>query len=287
MFQSVLDQLPECFADAMLLDVAVEKSLADLRQRRINDTGRGNGAPPVFHKSMNKAVVVAAVGGIEAFFETLAVQAKEIAEPLPENGNDWYTITGRKGEIQTPSPRNIRKLFWSIFHVDLMESWDLSITASETDTGEGNGTWRSRHNYRHTGPDAFAFLDATVKIRHSFAHGDPSQSRRAVGMAHEGVNGGYSVASHHAFNAVSAALQAAIQSTLYLADSLGLPYTPKPRWKVSWENVRGQNIGLDYWLRGAPVWEEIVTWKGAPTDEHDPNVDLQDADGVPAFVDPM
>lgn len=76
MFQSVLDQLPECFADAMLLDVAVEKSLADLRQRRINDTGRGNGAPPVFHKSMNKAVVVAAVGGIGRSSSTLAVQAK-------------------------------------------------------------------------------------------------------------------------------------------------------------------------------------------------------------------
>lgn len=286
--QAVLDELPTCFKDAMLLDVAVEKSLAQLTERRIAVSGRGNGAPPAFHGSMNRAVVVAAVGGIEAFFEILAEEARTVASPLPSpECNDWFTVKGRHGEIQTPSPRNVRRMFWSIFHVDLMDSWQISVTSSESDGG-GTGTWRRAHSHTHSGVDASTFLNAMVRVRHSFAHMDDSQASTAVGMASQRANGDVVVHSHHAFNAVSAALQVSVQSTLFLARELDLVDGPRrPRWKKPWENVRMSGIGIDYWLSGTPVWEnEIVTWAAAPTGlSLDPDDDLETASGIPVLTE--
>lgn len=271
----------------MLLDVAVEKSLSQLTERRIASSGRGSGAPPAFHRSMNRAVVVAAVGGVEAYFERLATEARAVAQPLPsQDCNAWYTVSGTSGEIQTPSPRNIRRMFWSIFHVDLMDSWQISVTSSPSDMG-GTGTWRSAHSHIHTGADASAFLNAMTRVRHSFAHMDPSQAATAIGMASQRGNGAVTVQSHHAFNAVSAAMQVAVQSTLHLAQALGLAAHPSPRWKKPWENVRESGIGIDYWLRGAPVWEEqIATWAGAPANVvGDLDDDLEAASGVPMLAD--
>lgn len=70
--------------------------------------------------------------------------------------------------------------------------------------------------------------------------------------------GSVSVQSHHAFNAVSAAIQVAIQSTCALATELQLE--GKPRWKRAWEAGR---TPVSYWLVGSPLWDEVAaTWSG-------------------------
>jgi hypothetical protein len=260
--QPALDQLPIAFRDATLLNTAIIEELARLRDQRRAENGHGNGRPAAPHLALNRAVVVAAVGGLEAYFESLATTARDLVS-FPRGGKGWYTIVGRNGAIQTPSPENIRKLYWSLFHVDLEPHWELSVGTSAKDHG-GEGTWRSSHNHVHKKEAATEFLNAMLQVRHSFAHME-TKTGSATGMALTRSDGRVSVQSHHAFNAVSAAIQVAIQSTVALSDALELNGTP--RWKSSW---RQGGLPLSYWLIGSPLWETISgQWTGKFDEEVD------------------
>lgn len=279
--QRALDTLPDCFRDAVVLDLAIEKLLAEMTERRREQFGRGGGAPPLFHRSLNKAVVVAAVGAVEAYFENLAEEARGLGiPPVPDNG--WYPIKGARGALQTPSPANLRRLFWSLFHFDLMESWKISVTTSAADVG-GTGTWRKDHATTLDREEAASFLEAMVKVRHLFAHMDETQSRRAVGMALASAQGKLTVQSHHAFNAVSAALQLAIQSTVALAEHLGATAL-RPRWQQAWNNITSEGVGLAYFLTYTPVEKDILSnWSGRYPESQIPDVELLDDASIPSL----
>lgn len=256
--QKVLDRIPDHFHDAIHLDLTVEQQLASITERRREIYGRGNGAPPRAHKTLNRAVIVAAVGGMEAFYEDLAqVSRNELLASLPKGLKEWYVISGSRGEIQTPSPRNIRKLYWSLFHIDLQDYWSASVTTSASETG-GSGTWRISHGSTLAGQDVSKFLMAMVGMRHVFAHGD---SDKKIDQVAGIVGDKKSVQSHHAFNSVSTAIQVSMQSIIalsnvYFGDCASL------WWRKGWNDYY-DGLGLAYWIAGTPVSSVIESdWRG-------------------------
>lgn len=75
--------------------------------------------------------------------------------------------------MQTPSPYNLRKLYWTFFRYDPTSDWDWAVEVAPAELGKGSN-WRvGATTYR--GPDASSFLDAMVKVRHGFAHQDKAQ----------------------------------------------------------------------------------------------------------------
>lgn len=146
-----------------------------------------------------------------------------------------------------------------------MESWKISVTTSAADVG-GTGTWRKDHATTLDREEAASFLEAMVKVRHLFAHMDETQSRRAVGMALASAQGKLTVQSHHAFNAVSAALQLTIQSTVALAEHLGATAL-RPRWQQAWNNITSEGVGLAYFLTYTPVEKDTSLAIGAADTE--------------------
>jgi hypothetical protein len=258
--QEALDYLPTAYNDAILLNTALLEQLETLTETRRLQSGSGSGRPTAPHLAINRAIVVAAVGGLEAYFERLAEIAVE-ATTMPRGSSSWFPISGNRGAIQTPSPDNIRKLFWSLFHIDLEPSWDISVGTSGKDHGEA-GTWRGSHNHRLQGADATKFFHAMLQVRHSFAHMEPKQGH-ATGMATRQKNGKVTVQSHHAFNAVSAAMQISIQSTMALGDQLETG--GRPRWKLGW---KVGHTPISYWLIGSPLWDQITnSWAGQIEDQ--------------------
>lgn len=255
--QDVLDHLPVAFRDAMLLDTAIITELARITDGRRAAGRHPGGNPGVTIGVMNRAAVVAAVAGIESYFEHLALAALQLGS-MPPNSSKWFTIEGRYGALQTPSSANIRKLYWSLFHLDLEPSWALSVTTAAHDRDQGTtNKWRFPHNHEAVGANASNFLDAMLQVRHAFAHMD-AKKIAVTGMALKRKSGTVTVSSHHAFNAVSAGLQLAIQSTLAIARELEL--TGKPRWKTGTETGR---FPTSYWLEGSPLWENVTaTWTG-------------------------
>lgn len=262
--QDVIDELPVHFKDAMRLSLLVDNSLRIMTETRRANGKTGSGAPPAWNSSLNRAVVVAAVGGIEAYMERLAKVALDEMDPRPPSF-DWVTIQGGHGDLTTPSPRNIRKLFWTLFRFDLLSAWNLSVAVSNADLGL-DGTWRVKRK-SHREEEAARFIDSMLQVRHGFAHQDGSKTKTAEGMASVLTNGSVSVQSHHAHNAVSAALQLVIQSTDRVAQELSFGHV-KAHWRSGFNDV-SSGVGMDYWLADTEA-EELIRagWKGAyPAEE--------------------
>ncbi|MEU3430481.1 hypothetical protein [Streptomyces gardneri] len=165
-------------------------------------------------------MVVAAVGALEAFTEDLAITARDHHPPAMPPRPEWYSIAGPGGMVQTPSPTNLRKLFWSFFRYDPMADRDWQVRVSDSETG-GTNTWRSG-TARLSQKNAFAFLDTMVKVRHGFAHQDKEQLKvHSPGIAGQTAGGKISIHSHRATNAVSVLLQYAVLTAAGVARDLG------------------------------------------------------------------
>lgn len=141
------------------------------------------------------------------------------------------------------------------------------MTTNGNEIAPGGGTWRGR-THTHAGQDAADFLEATVNVRHAFAHQDSAKKiTPVVGMAQERSGGGSNVGSHHAENAVSAVLQMSVMTTHGLARHLGLgesfrykkrmgdrPGVPLPG-RASWQ----------WWLEDSPALAAInANWTAVP-----------------------
>lgn len=256
--QESLDRLPEYLTDARRLYEIAEQQLAELAEaRRAAGNPTGGGQPPAAHKSLNRAVVVASVGALEAFCEDLAIRALPYVADASVS-KPWFAIAGKHGMVQTPNSDNIAKMFWSYFRYDPRLDWDILITTAWSEIGTGTN-WRGTTK-RYQGSEAAKALDAMVKVRHGFAHQDRSNAPSSTaGIVSLTPSGNLSLQSHHAFNSMSLVVQAAIQMTHGLTGRLVSPAGPI-RWKKSMTDADWERL-----LRDTPVANIIAArWTHCP-----------------------
>lgn len=237
--QSPLDNLVDYLTDARsLYDVTMERTSARTAERR-QQGGAGGGAPTVEHRSLNRAVVVAAVGAFEAFCEDLAITAVDLSEEAQVT-DKWYQIGGTRGMVQTPNPSNVAKMFWAYFRYDPRPDWNLLVMASWHEVNGVGTLWRGATS-SYAGDQAVKALDSMVQVRHGFAHQDRASAPAPVaGMVNLTSKGKVALHSHHAFNAMSSVLQVAIQTTHGLTDALGLDRKfrwSRPMTEAGWEDL--------------------------------------------------
>lgn len=259
--QGPLDRLVEYLADARHLYKIVDDLTTNLvSDRKARGNATGGGGPPAEHKTMNRAVVVAAVGAMEAFFEDLTLTAIAHRPSLTPPESNWFRVAtkgAQAGMVQTPSPYNVRKMLWAYFQYDPMSHWDIVVSASPAELGTGS-TWRVLQP-RLTGSDAADFLTSMVKVRHGFAHQDHAQRPlHRAGIVTLTPGGKVAVHSHHAQNSMSALVQIAIQSAMGLDAALGIG----GRWRWSSSMTRAQWHGL---IAGTPAAKSVrSSWKAQP-----------------------
>ncbi|MFC6866990.1 hypothetical protein [Haloechinothrix salitolerans] len=242
--------------DAQRINEVIQQRLQQTTTARRAQGKPGGGQPGRPHSSLNRAVVVAAVGALEAFNEDLALTAQPL-DPQATPPSPWYEIDGRRGMVQTPSPYNLRKLYWTFFRYDPTPDWDLSVGVAPTELGTGSA-WRvGTTSYK--GIDASSFLDAMVKVRHGFAHQDKAQKPPAyAGIVTLTPTGRIAIHSHHATNALSVLLQFAVLTTHGLADWLSV--TGRFRWSARMASANWENL-----LCGTPAGSMVTKhWKNAP-----------------------
>lgn len=267
--QPALDRLPQHLQDAQQLHGLTRRQLDELTARRRVARGNGGGPPPLEHKTLNRAIILAAVGAWEAYVEDLAEYAADASTSSAalSSRRGWFPSKGSSSMVQTPSPNNVRKLLWGLFAYDPMADWSIVVTTNGNELTPGGGTWRGR-THTHHGKDACDFLQATVNVRHAFAHQDRAKKiASVVGMAQERAGGGSNVGSHHAENAVSAVLQLAVLTNHGLARHLKLG--ERFRYKKSMQEQRGLSApgiaSWAVWLEDTPALAAIKAhWVGAP-----------------------
>ncbi|MFJ5233058.1 hypothetical protein ACIQBJ_24570 [Kitasatospora sp. NPDC088391] len=256
--QAPVDEMIAYLRDAQMINRVTQERLDQTTAARQALGKGGNGSPGVEHSALNRGSVVAAVGALEAFNEDLAITAQKRHPQATPPLNTWYNIAGKSGMVQTPSPYNLRKLFWTFFRYDPQDDWDWLVKVAPSETG-GTGTWRTSTT-RLAKADASQFLDTMVKVRHGFAHQDKDQKLvRCPGIASQTPTGKIVIHSHHANNAVSVLVQYAVLTADGLARALGFaePFRwIKPMSDAGWAAL----------LAGTPAGTLVsTTWKGAPT----------------------
>jgi len=211
----------------------------------------------VEYSALHRGVVVAAVGALEAFSEDLAITAQNHDPQARPPLNSWYNIAGGNGMVQTPSPYNLRKLFWTFFRYDPHDDWDWQVQVASIETG-GTGTWRTGTT-QLSKAEASQFLDTMVKVRHGFAHQDKAQKLvKCPGIASQTPAGKIVIHSHHATNAVSVLVQYAVLTAAGLAASLG--FTDTFRWLKAMTDDGWEDL-----LAGTPAGTLVSqTWRRAP-----------------------
>lgn len=254
--QGPLDRMIDYLSDAQRIHDVIQERLRQTTADRRAQGKPGGGQPGKQHSSLNRAVVVAAVGALEAFNEDLALTAQPL-DPQATPPAPWYQIDGKKGMVQTPSPYNLRKLYWTFFRYDPTSDWDWAVEVAPAELGKGSN-WRvGATTYR--GPDASSFLDAMVKVRHGFAHQDKAQKPPAyAGIVTLTPTGRISIHSHHATNALSVLLQFAVLTTTGLADRLSV--AGQFRWSTQMAAANWEGL-----LRNTPAGTMVSkNWKNAP-----------------------
>ncbi|MER7670663.1 hypothetical protein ABTY61_19645 [Kitasatospora sp. NPDC096128] len=243
--------------DAQLIHEVIQERLQKTTADRRAQGKPGGGQPGKEHSSLNRAVVVATVGALEAFSEDLALTAQPL-DPQATPPLNWYKIDGKQGMVQTPSPYNLRKLFWTFFRYDPTADWDWLVQVAPAELGQGSA-WRVGAT-QYQGTDASDFLDAMVKVRHGFAHQDKAQKPPAYpGIVTLTPGNKIAIHSHHATNALSVLVQFAVLTTHGLANRISV--TGQLRWSkkmtlAGWEDL------LKNTSAGSLV---SATWKNAPT----------------------
>ncbi|WP_159079560.1 hypothetical protein [Plantactinospora sp. BC1] len=124
--QGPLDRMIDYMSVAQRINEVIRERLQQTTASRRAKGRPGGGQPGKQHSSLNRAVVVAAVGALEAFNENLALTAQPL-DPQATPPAAWYHIDGGNGMVQTPSPYNLRKLYWTFFRYDPTPDWDLAV----------------------------------------------------------------------------------------------------------------------------------------------------------------
>jgi hypothetical protein len=255
--QHPVDNMISYLRDAQMIHRVTQERLGQLTVVRQAQGGRGNGQPGAEHSALNRGVVVAAVGALEAFSEDLAISAQSHYPQAQPPLKNWYDIAGTKGMVQTPSPNNLRKLFWTFFRHDPRDDWNWQVQVAPIETG-GTGTWRTATT-QLAKDQASLFLDTMVNVRHGFAHQDKDKKLvKFPGIASQTPSGKIVIHSHHATNAVSVLVQYGLLTAVGLAQSLG--FTDEFRWIK-----KMTDSGWEELLVGTPAGDLVAqTWKRAP-----------------------
>jgi hypothetical protein len=257
--QESVDGLVDYLTDARHIhNIVTDLNAAAAKRRRDQGNATGAGQPPREHKSLNRAVVVASVGALEAFTEDLALRAMPLV-PGANVSDSWFDIAGRRGMIQTPNAWNLAKMMWSYFRYDPRSDWNFLVTTAWSEVGTGTN-WRGTTT-QYQGSDAANALDAMVKVRHGFAHQDRTNAPVATpGIVALTSSGKLSLQSHHAFNSMSLVAQVALQMTHGLEACLSAAPSAPLRWKKSM--TAG---GLERLLEGTPVATQVQkSWVKSP-----------------------
>ena len=226
--QGPLDALPKYLTDAASIFDVIRERITNQTTLRQSGGGTGGGRPRGGHRSLNRAVVVASVGALEAFTEDLVLTARDLI-PNAGTSKPWFHVEGGKGMVQTPNSSNIAKLLWVYFRYDPRPEWDVTLKAAQAELSEGGSLWRGTKT-RYTGGAAAEAIDAMVKVRHGFAHQDSSKPETVAGVVMATQAGNLSLGSHHALNSISMVAQISLQMAHGVADLL--PGThPRLRWK--------------------------------------------------------
>lgn len=228
-FQASVDALPSYLADALQINEVATDRIQALVEERRKAGKNGSGRPGAASKSLNRAVVVAAVGALEAFCEDLALTALPLV-PMASKAKPWFAVKGSRGMVQTPNSESIAKMFWVYFRYDPRPDWNFLVTTAWSEVRPGGTQWRGT-TANYSGTDAAAAIDAMVKVRHGFAHQDrASLPGTKPGIVAVTPSGKLSFQSHHAFNAMSVVAQAGLQLTHGLANFISGP-DRSLRWK--------------------------------------------------------
>jgi len=158
--QPALDQLPQHIGDAQRLHGLIQRQLADMVARRRVAGGTGGGAPPVEHKTLNRAAILAAVGGWEAFVEDLATEALGALPASPElsrrhlardTGSSPFPtarpVSGRQPSRATPTPARprLQQLEDELYEINLALEADTKRAGKGVLSSEEFGVRRRQH----------------------------------------------------------------------------------------------------------------------------------------------
>lgn len=259
-FQTSIDSLAKYLEDARQIFSVIEERTKSQAQRRRDNGGRtGAGRPSAAHKSLNRAVVVASVGALEAFTEDLALCGLDHF-PDARVANEWLTISGSRGMVQTPNSSNIARMYWSHFRYDPRPDWEIRLRASWSEVnGPAATSWRGA-SCEYSGSNAANALDMMVKVRHGFAHQDMMNAPApTAGIVNRTPTGWLSLQSHHAFNSMSLVAQVAIHMTRGLT-----AFCPGLSGRLSWSKPLREG-GLDRLLANTPAGRIIENeWAKQP-----------------------
>lgn len=254
--QGPVDALPTYLTDAHRIYEVITTRIAALTDERRRAGKTGAGQPGAVGKALNRAVVVAAVGALEAFCEDLAITALPLV-PTATIAKPWFPVGGTRGMVQTPNSGNIAKMFWVYFRYDPRPDWDILVTTAWSELNAGGTHWRGTTT-NYAGDQAAEALDAMVKVRHGFAHQDRANAPGAKpGIVSVTPTGKLSLQSHHAFNAMSIVAQAGVQLVHGLSGHL-----PGTHRRLRWKKGMGSLHDL---LVDTPVAADIQTrWTSQP-----------------------
>jgi len=166
--QPALDRVTQAAFTAFdLLDIANQRQ-ARGDERRARPDGR--------QPSLYRAIVTAAVGGLEETFEGMALGALScLGVPQPALAT-LDRIVGK--QMQTPSSDKVKALLKDYAGFDPTAAWEAVLTRSAPAYRQRNGSgpvtlwtiYGERATY--TGAELSPILNRFVSIRHSFAHQD-------------------------------------------------------------------------------------------------------------------
>ncbi len=258
-FQDAFERFIVALDDARLLD---------LEAGRVNS--RKGGGLVVESRAMYRAIAVTSVAAWEDFNEQLLGAGyeylrKTARNPVPDELKQWFP----PARLQTPSSKNVRKLYWAYFGLDPMPSWWFSFAATAREIGLEDGERRFSFNdpshleeRTKRAADAATWLDALVRLRHATAHQDPTNYRQPpkIGVATHGRGGQWGVTRYNAQNAIAAVTQLALCTIHALAQHLDVPGQLRfLRPLHSWRLAGSRLSDLPQWPGAAQVNQPSLT----------------------------
>ena len=240
-FQDAFERFIAALNDALLL--GVEAGYVNKRKSAARGSGGGIN---VESRAMYRAMAVISVAAWEDFNEQVVEKGYEYLRQtaqraVPGELRDWFPPS----KLESPSSRNVRKLYWAYFGLDPMPSWWFTFAARAREIGIDADWWRSFNDPTHIeertrrGADAARWLDSLVRLRHANAHQDPKIYKQLPETGVATPNPGkWGVTEYTGQNAIAVVAQLALCTIQALSQHLGAPgqlgyLSPLREWELA------------------------------------------------------